>query len=699
MALTPRDLDLPLRAALATIVDEGVASKKRLRDEIRTLHRAADITADLVIRQFEKTEAILARFQSTSAQLQAVLDAASQIAIIATDPDGVITLFNRGAEWMLGYRAEEVTGCLTPLDLLDAEEVAARGCAIASGDGPPLDGMALFAHIAKAWHGGTQEWIYHRKDGRGIPVSLSITALQGVERGQEGFLWVAMDITTLKQAEEQLRRGNEELQRLDKLKSDLLSSVSHELRTPLTSIRGFAQLIRREFDRSFAAAPEDDAKRRAKSQRIQENLEIILTESERLTRLINTVLDLAKIESGRIEWHMTRFPLQEAIQQAVNAVQGQFATLPGVALETHLPQAPLMVEADKDRLVQVLVNLLNNAAKFITAGHVRVAAHALADGMLRVDVEDTGCGFPQDQAESIFDKFQQVRRDDTLVDKPHGTGLGLSICKEIVHHHRGRIWANSEPGRGSVFSFTLPLCAPFEPAIPETRVPIPLTLDQTSPAPADASPQAPVIHGPSGSLVLVIDDDPNVCAYLDLLFQEQGYRVMVANNGQEGLDLARQHHPHLITLDLAMPVLDGRQAMTRLHQDPQLSRIPVVILSAMPDFDQVGGAVAMSKPIDEQRLLHSMRLLLSDTRDGETLPCLVLNEPISLEAHRLPAVIRLGDVTLCSREELIRQVQEGFRGLVTVPGEALPYVDRDFWEQIAALDILILPAEPTTEKE
>ncbi|MBF0613902.1 MAG: response regulator [Magnetococcales bacterium] len=697
MALTSTLDQNPLRCALATIVDEDGRSKQRLRTEIQTLHQAAEITADLVIRQFEKTEAILARFQSTSAQLQAVLDAATQIAIIATDLNGMITLFNRGAERMLGYQATEMIGHKTPLDLLDPEELTSRAQQIRTPDGQPLEGLALFAYQATTWHGSTQEWNYRCQDGHFVPVSLSITALQGADRKQVGFLWVAMDISTRKEAEEQLRRGNEELQRLDKLKSDLLSSVSHELRTPLTSIRGFAQLIRREFDRTFAAGPEDDAKRRTKSQRIQENLEIILTESERLTRLINTVLDLAKIESGRIEWHKSQFPVQEAIRQAVNAVQGQFATLTDVRLETEMPTVSLLIEADKDRLVQVLVNLLNNAAKFITTGHVRVTARDQKDGTVCVEVEDTGCGFPQDQAESIFDKFQQVRRSDTLVDKPQGTGLGLSICKEIVHHHGGRIWATSEPGRGSLFAFTLPLIASSATDEPEmVLAPVPTGSVEITPPP---------MTGPmkSGPLVLVVDDDPNVCTYLNQLFHEQGYRVVVAANGQEGLELARRNPPDLITLDLAMPVMDGRQTMALLHQDPMLQRVPVVILSAMPDFDQVGGAVAMSKPIDEQRLLHSMRWLLSDkVQDGqqvESLPCLVLNEPVALAAHRLPAVIRLGEVTYCTQEELLRLVGAGFKGLVTVPTEALSRVERSFWEQLSTLDVLILPAESAAQRE
>jgi PAS domain S-box-containing protein len=651
------------RSGIASFVGlEDHASEQRLREEIRTLHHAAEITADLVIHQFEKTEAILAKFQATSAQLQAVLDAASQIAIIATDLSGRITLFNRGAETMLGHPASAVLGRMTPMDLQPPEERATTELLIAVPEG------------SRQNEGTTIESVLQRKDGSAVPVTLSITPLMTADRLRSGLLWVAMDISTRKAAEEQLRCSNEELQRLDKLKSDLLSSVSHELRTPLTSIRGFAQLIRREFDRTFAASADDEPKRRTKSQRIQDNLEIILTESERLTRLINEVLDLAKIESGRIEWHKTRFPLQEVIRQAVNAVQGQFAGLPEVTLEVDVPSIPLLVEADKDRMVQVLVNLLNNAAKFITSGHVRVLAVCQSDGMVRVDVVDTGCGFPPEQAESIFDKFQQVRRNDTLVDKPQGTGLGLSICKEIVQHHGGRIWATSVPGKGSTFSLTLPLLEPPGVAQP-----------QPQPEPDAASP-----------LILVVEDDDHVSTYLKQLFQDEGYRVMLACEGQAGLELARRYHPDLITLDLAMPVMDGRQMMTRLHQDPKLCRVPVIVLSAMPDFDRVGGTVAMGKPIDEQRLLRSMRLLLQGKRQEqdpghEPVLCLVLGESGALMTRRLPEVIQLGMVSCCSQQELMQRIQEGFRGLVTIPAEALASMDEGSWEQLSSLDVLVLP--------
>ncbi|HEX8962153.1 MAG TPA: cache domain-containing protein [Rhodocyclaceae bacterium] len=258
----------------------------------------------------------------------------------------------------------------------------------------------------------------------------------------------------------ELEQANARLQQLDRLKSEFLSSVSHELRTPLTSIRGFAALVEREFKRSFAGLAEADAALAKPCSRIQDNVGIILKESDRLTRLINDVLDLAKIEAGRVEWRADRLDAGALIEDSVAAARGAFE--PKAAVELRVEVAPGLppVVGDADRLQQVLVNLLNNAAKFTEQGSVAVTARLDEEGRVLIEVADTGIGFPPEDAEAIFDKFQQARQGDTLLDRPKGTGLGLAICREIVAHHGGRIWARSRPGQGSVFSLTLPAAEP-----------------------------------------------------------------------------------------------------------------------------------------------------------------------------------------------------------------------------------------------
>jgi len=260
----------------------------------------------------------------------------------------------------------------------------------------------------------------------------------------------------------QLEAANRSLTELDHMKSAFLSSVSHELRTPLTSILGFSKLIRKDFERSFFPGPDADPDTTARGKRIVHNLGIIAGEGERLTRLINDVLDLSRIESGRMVWNDQTLNPAEVLARTVDAVRGQFDGNPLVRLTVSLPDDLPAVRMDPDRLTQVALNLLHNAAKFTPSGEVSLTArHLPGENVLRVRVEDTGVGVSPENLERIFDKFQQVKTGPTLEDKPRGTGLGLSICRHIVGHYGGRIWAESTPGKGTRITFDLPL-APAE---------------------------------------------------------------------------------------------------------------------------------------------------------------------------------------------------------------------------------------------
>jgi len=246
----------------------------------------------------------------------------------------------------------------------------------------------------------------------------------------------------LEAATNELRSANQRLQELDRLKDDFISTVTHELRTPLTSIRAFSEILN---DNPDLAAPQR-----------HKFLGIIIKESERLTRLINQVLDLAKIESGNAEWQTSEIDMREVIEDSVSATSQIFKEN-GVELEVDLPAAVPVIAADRDRLMQVMLNLLSNAAKFCgTDGRVRVALRRLPDA-LQVDVADNGIGISEADQKVIFEKFRQV--GDTLTAKPQGSGLGLPICRQIIDHFGGRLWVKSRPDAGATFSFTLPLAA------------------------------------------------------------------------------------------------------------------------------------------------------------------------------------------------------------------------------------------------
>jgi signal transduction histidine kinase/Na+/proline symporter len=245
----------------------------------------------------------------------------------------------------------------------------------------------------------------------------------------------------LEAATAELRAANERLKELDRMKDDFMSTVTHELRTPLTSIRAFSEILLED--------PKTNLANRRKF------LAIIVKETERLTRLINQVLDMAKIESGNAEWHTADIDLHEVIEESLAATSSLFGDK-RIRLEKVLAEEVPSVRADRDRLIQVMLNLLANAVKFCDEdqGRVTVRLSAGADAV-RVDVEDNGPGIAEADQHTIFEKFRQV--GDTMTAKPQGTGLGLPISRQIVEHFGGRLWVESSPGRGATFSFTLPL--------------------------------------------------------------------------------------------------------------------------------------------------------------------------------------------------------------------------------------------------
>jgi len=393
---------------------------------------------------------------------------ASQDAMAVLDRRGRIVIFNPAAERMFQRTAAEMRGAPPDALMPDASRRRIRG------------------FIAAVVRGRLPEWAYDRvyedtalrRDGEPFPVELSVSAAQN--KGEPLILAVIRDISERKRAEErlaalnrdleklveertrdlagkaeELMRANERLRELDAMKSSFLSSVSHELRTPLTSIMGFAKILGKTFRHQFRQPLMERRDLARKVDRFADNLGVIETEGERLTRLINDVLDLNKIESGAQEWRDRFVNPAELISHAARTVQGEISRNPLVRLKVETMGSLPGVRVDPDKFIQVLLNLLNNAAKFTDRGEVGVAAFT-ENGDFKVSVWDTGAGIAAEDLPRIFEKFQQGQ-GGALGDKPKGTGLGLCICKEIVEHYGGSIMASSEPGRGSRFTFSLPL--------------------------------------------------------------------------------------------------------------------------------------------------------------------------------------------------------------------------------------------------
>ncbi|EFL53170.1 PAS/PAC sensor signal transduction histidine kinase [Solidesulfovibrio fructosivorans JJ]] len=255
------------------------------------------------------------------------------------------------------------------------------------------------------------------------------------------------EVTIRKRAEEAADAAN-------RAKSEFLSMVSHEIRTPLTSVMGFAVIIEKRLDQLFNRLLGDDPRQRRQAEQIMENLGIIVSEGERLKHLINDVLDLAKLEAGKMAFKHERVDPAEVVRHVMSASEGLLAATPRVALKTSIQGRLPEVIGDRDRLIQVLVNLVSNALKFTEQGSVTCRART-ADGYVVIDVADTGIGIPEAEQHKVFEKFNQIGA--TLTNKPKGTGLGLAICKHIVESHGGRISYVSRFGSGSTFTFALPI--------------------------------------------------------------------------------------------------------------------------------------------------------------------------------------------------------------------------------------------------
>ncbi len=365
----------------------------------------------------------------------------------------------------------------------------------------------------------------------------------------------------------QVRALNRQLESLDRLKDDFMSSVTHELRTPLTSIRAFSELMR-------------DDPNMENSQR-QQFLTLIVAETERLSRLVNQVLDMAKIESGHADWRNDAIDLRELIAHAVQTTGETFRER-GVQVQVEQPDVVPTLHADRDRLLQVLLNLLSNAVKFVPPGHGQVVVSLRSDARAAtIEVSDNGPGIAPEQQQQVFEKFRQ---GGAANHRPQGTGLGLPISRRIVEHFGGRMWLRSEPGQGACFGFDLPWHHE--------------EIDSVS------------------KHILIADDEPNIVISLEFLMQREGYRVSVARDGATALDTIRRERPDLVLLDVMMPGMSGFEVCQAVRADDLLSRVKIVMLTAkgrdtdLAKGSALGADAYVTKPFSTRELADRVRELL-----------------------------------------------------------------------------------------
>jgi signal transduction histidine kinase/CheY-like chemotaxis protein len=425
--------------------------------------------------------------------------------------------------------------------------------------------------------------------------------------------------TRVKERTKELQKAYEELKQLDEMKSGFLSTVSHELRTPLTSILGFAKIIKRKLEDVIFPRLRDDKDRKTQKavKQISENINIIVSEGERLTELTNDVLDLAKMESGKIEWRMASSSIKDVIERAVYATRSLFEDKDVkfiIEINDDLPR----ITCDRDRIIQVIINLVSNAVKFTEKGSITCRAKRVDDDVM-ISIIDTGIGISEKDRKTIFEKFKQV--GDTLTDKPKGTGLGLPISKQIVEHHGGKICVESIPGKGSNFSFTLPVSTTEETAHLE------IELDSLVNKLKDH-----VISVTSSTLrekntILVVDDDKHIRKLLREELENAGYIVREAKDGLEALNSIKGKKPDLIILDIMMPQFSGFDVAAVLKNDPLTADIPIIVLSIVEDKDRgyrLGVDRYLTKPVDIGKLLTDIGILLN--QKGSSKKVLVVDE-------------------------------------------------------------------------
>lgn len=385
---------------------------------------------------------------------------------------------------------------------------------------------------------------------------------------------------------------------LDRMKTDFISTVSHELRTPLTSIIGFAQIIKKRLVEGILPAVDQSEPRKARAvSQVNQNLDIIIAEGDRLSKLINDVLDIAKIEAGRVEWKDEDVLVAEVFERAAAATSSLFDAK-HLFLKADVPDRGLVVRGDRDRLIQVVTNLFSNAVKFTDRGGITYRIRADND-RVRCEVEDSGTGIPAAMLESIFEKFKQV--GDTLTDRPQGTGLGLPICREIIGHHDGRIWAESSEGVGSRFIFEVPL-----------RKHVGVSIRKSVLLKSIEGKIAGISR--SGKTILIVDDEAAIRSMLKQSLEDQGYAVVEAADATEAIAKARSLRPDVILLDIMMPDLSGYDVLRVLKHDEITRGIPVIIVSVLEDKEKalmLGASSYITKPVDESSLYDSITRALS----------------------------------------------------------------------------------------
>ena len=501
--------------------------------------------------------------ESSEERLRLIINTALD-AVVTMNAEGIITNWNGEAERTFGWAPSEAVGrrladLIVPHRYREEQESGIRRF-LATGKWP-LAGKRI-------------EITALRRDGSEFPVEAAISPVNF--GGQWIFNGFIRDITERKLAQRELLSAKQAAEDANHAKSIFLANMSHELRTPLNAIIGYSEMLEEETEEMGKTAIVQDLKR-------------IQSAGRHLLSLINDILDLTKIEAGKMELHFETFDVTRLVEEIASTVQPAVAQNGNILLTKISPNVREM-HADPTKVRQILLNLLGNACKFTEHGTISLSVDretVSGEDWLEFAVADTGIGISPEQKATLFREFLQA--DSSISRKYGGTGLGLAITDRFAHMMGGHVEVDSEPNIGSKFTVRLPASA-AAPAGP----------------PADSrKPQRTPLVNSERETILVIDDDPAVRDLMVRFLGKLGFQAVAAHDGKEGLSLAREIRPVVITLDVMMPDLDGWSVLKQLKADPELSSIPVIMVTVVdnkPLGADLGASGYVMKPVDRDSL-------------------------------------------------------------------------------------------------
>jgi len=577
--LVLRSILRPLRRLVTAVEatgrgDYSIAVPETSRDELGALASAVTM-----FRDGREERARLTR--ESEAQRRLVIDAIECIneGFVLFDDQDKLVLCNSKYIEQQGPMGELMKPGITFRGILEA--AVARGFVDTTGMQPDA-WIARRLHAHQNPHGVVEHLLGHHW----VQISERRTS-------EGGTVSVFTDINELKLREEALEAARQEAVTANQVKSEFLANMSHELRTPLNAIIGYSQLLQEDAVDAGDETSLPDLKK-------------IENAGKHLLGLINDILDLSKIEAGRMDLYVEAVDVP-ALVEDVRLMVEPLAGKNGNRLVFECPPDAGAIRSDVTKLKQCLLNLLSNACKFTEQGAVTLKVTRSADGMIDFAVSDTGIGMTEAQMAKLFQAF--VQADGSTTRRFGGTGLGLAITRSFAKIMGGDVTVSSEVGKGSTFLLRLPVDHAL--TRPETEED-----EAATPATPAANPNE------TGALILVIDDDAAARRIIGAYLTREGYRVVYAASGREGLAMAQEQRPDAITLDIMMPQVDGWSVLTSLKNTPELANIPVILVSIAGDKGlgfSLGAAASLSKPIDRGELMAALRTHLQEQSGGVVL--------------------------------------------------------------------------------